>query len=288
MKGKIGIAGLLVFASIALLAFKPVPVPSKEVLRIRAHFDSVLVELTSRDITSLGTDQRLRRGTLVRTLSSYRDRGIFPQNYDFAAPTPYFVDRKTGTLCAVAHLLESTGRRDIVDRVAAANNNVWVPQLAGDAEFERWLAQHGLTIAEAARIQIPYMGDPGNTPAPVVSQRTQLYSAAGIGLAGAASVMNLMSNRDGHGRLRNVAGLISGVASLGYGVAGFNAQTAEPRLALANITTGALSAIISGRGILRNRAMMAQRRDAERSRMALAPIAPTSSSGAGVSVNVRF
>lgn len=69
---------------------------------------------------------------------------------------PYFVDRKTGVLCAVAHLLESTGRRDVVDRVAALDNNIWVAQLAGDTAFRRWLDTHSLTSTEAARIQVPY------------------------------------------------------------------------------------------------------------------------------------
>ena len=102
-----------------------------EVQRIRAHFDSVLTELVLRDASSLTEAQRTERAALVATLRAYRDRGVFPHNYDFPdRATPNFVDRKTGTLCAVAHLLASTGRRDIVDRVARMDNNVLVAQLA--------------------------------------------------------------------------------------------------------------------------------------------------------------
>lgn len=84
-----------------------------EVSRVRSHFDSVLSEL-------------------VAALRAYRDRGVFPHNYDFPLrETPHFVDRKTGTLCVLTHLLALSGRDDIVRRVVRANNNVWVPQLAG-------------------------------------------------------------------------------------------------------------------------------------------------------------
>ena len=77
---------------------------------------------------------------LIATLDAYRDRGLFPRNYDFPGQLmPYFFDRKTGVLCAVAHLLESTGRRDIVDRVAQMNNDVWVAELAPDSAFGTWL-----------------------------------------------------------------------------------------------------------------------------------------------------
>jgi hypothetical protein len=129
-----------------------------EVQRIRVHFDSVLAELPGRDLSGLTPVQRRKRAVLVTTLQAYRDRGVFPHNYDFPGrAVPYFVDRRTGTLCAVAHLLESTGRRDIVDRVARSDNNVWVPQLARDTAFTAWLDANGLTLAEAARIQVPYV-----------------------------------------------------------------------------------------------------------------------------------
>src|SRR5262245_25566942 len=90
-----------------------------EIRRIRAHFDSVLTELSARDVAHLSSTQRVARARLLETLHRYRDRGTFPHNYDFPGrAVPYFIDRKTGTLCAVGHLLASSGRRDIVHRVA--------------------------------------------------------------------------------------------------------------------------------------------------------------------------
>src|SRR5688572_19319569 len=134
---QIALASALLLPALALAPRGPRPADfhavtdsPAEVARIRAHFDSVLVELAARDLSTLTVAQRANRSGLVTTLVAYRERGVFPHNYDFPGEAvPYFVDRKTGTLCAVAHLLASTGRRDIVDRVARADNNVWVPSL---------------------------------------------------------------------------------------------------------------------------------------------------------------
>lgn len=287
MKRRIMAAVMLTAAAVSLVAFRPASTSSAEVLRIQAHFDSVLVELNARDVAHLSAEQRANRSALIRTLAAYRNRAAFPINYEFSAPTPYFVDRGTGVLCAVAHLMEQTGRRDIVDRVAAANNNVWVPQLAGDAEFETWLTRQGITLAEAARIQVPYIGEPiFEDPAPV--RQSLLLPAAGAGLAATASAMNLLSNRDGHGRIRNIAGLASGAVSLGYGASLLRDRNADRGMAVANLATGAVSAFVSGRGILRHRQQVAAQREAERTKVAMAPIVPVAGSGAGVSLNVRF
>src|SRR5688572_6082848 len=159
-----------------------------EVQRIQAHFDSVLSELRARDVNGLTATQLSKRSKLIGVLAAYRDRGAFPHNREFAEAIPYFIDRPTGTLCAVAHLLESTGRRDIVDAVAAMNNNIWVHELAGHREFEGWLDQHGLTLAEAARIQVPYVGD-GSSEEP---QASAVYSrGAATTVVGATAAVSL-------------------------------------------------------------------------------------------------
>ena len=89
-----------------------------EVRRIRAHFDSALAELSARDVAELTLKQQATRARLLEILRVYRDRGIFPHNYDFPGrAVPYFIDRKTGTLCAVAHLLASTGRQIRIARL---------------------------------------------------------------------------------------------------------------------------------------------------------------------------
>ena len=177
------LSGWTRWTAVAALVVVPVGVRStvraaasgaKEVARVRAHFDSVLTELTARDASSLTAGQRAHRAALVAELARYRDRGAFPHNYDFPGRlVPYFVDRKTGAMCAVANLLAATGRRDIVDRVAAANNNVWVDDLQSDTAFTHWLDDNGLTLSEAARIQIVY----DNSQTPVEMARQVSYIA---------------------------------------------------------------------------------------------------------------
>jgi hypothetical protein len=70
----------------------------------------VLRELPGREPAALGSAPRARRRALLDTLRAYRDRGDFPHNYDFPGrAVPYFVDRGTSTLCAVAYLLAASG-----------------------------------------------------------------------------------------------------------------------------------------------------------------------------------
>ncbi len=87
---RIGVAALALAAVGVMAARRPGSAQAKEVARIQAHFDGVLVELETRDVRALLT-----------------------------------------TCCAVAILLDKTGRGDIVERVRAANNNVLVMQPIG-------------------------------------------------------------------------------------------------------------------------------------------------------------
>jgi hypothetical protein len=265
------------------------PSESPEVRRIRSHFDSVLAELSERDTRDLTAVQRAHRASVTETLKRYKDRGVFPNNYDFPGqPTPYFVDRKTGTLCAVAHLLESAGRRDIVDRVARANNNVWVAELAGDSALGTWLAANGLTLDEAARIQVPY----DFAPVPIeqaAAPASRFQRMSGVALSGASAVtlLNAWSNRDGHGRIRNVLGIASGVASTSVGVMMLSDRPAQPSMGIANVAVGALSAYLSTRGVFRHRQLVSAEREAQRARLNVAPVV-SSTEGAGVAISLRF
>ena len=261
----VALATLLILAATG--ASRPVTPPSHtaqaEQRRIHAHFDSVLAELGLRDVRSLTAPQRGERARLVETLAAYNARAVFPHNYDFPdQPTPYFVDRQTGTLCAVAHLLESTGRRDIVDRVARANNNVWVTQLAGDSALATWLDQHGITLAEAARIQVPYVSSAEQTMIVTV------VAGAPIALVGslATGIWNATGNADGHRRSGLVVGIASGVALSAIG----GMLMAEEQAANKARTIGGTSAAIGGisvalafRGLQRRGRVLAAKRDAK-------------------------
>ncbi|MBA3671543.1 MAG: hypothetical protein H0W68_05910 [Gemmatimonadaceae bacterium] len=189
-----------------------------EVARVRRHFDSVLVELGGRAEPGLRVQQQAARYALLATLQAYRDRGVFPHNYDFPdAPTPYFVDRRTGTLCAVAHLLESTGRRDIVDRVARADNNVRVSELSSDSEVVGWLDANGITLAEAARIQVPYNTVSAPEQAGIIAVVVGVPVVMGTMLG--TNIWNATGNRDGHSLAGSVLGLVTGGLTAAAGAA---------------------------------------------------------------------
>lgn len=266
-----------------------------EVARIRAHFDSVLTELPARDLAALTPVQRGRRLAALATLRAYRDRGDFPHNYDFPGQAvPYFVDRGTGTLCAVAHLLAASGRRDIVDRVARTDNNVWVTALAGDTAFTAWLDATGLTLAEAARIQVPYVESWDESPAAVATRRPVYTAGSALAFGGsvAMTVWNAHSNARGAGRVRNVLGAAAGAAAIGMGAAGLGMQDVPPAIGVANAAAGAASLWIATRGIVRHRHDLAaaRARDASLARRAVVtPLLPVGrDAGAGVSVAIAF
>ena len=265
-----------------------------EVRRVRAHFDSVLTELAGREARLLTIAQRERRAALLDTLRGYRDRGVFPHNYDFPdRATPYFVDRKTGTLCAVGYLLVSTGRRDIVDRVARANNNVRAAQLATDTAFAEWLQANGLGLAEAARIQPAYGGP--TVPEAERTRNTELGIAAAVALTGSAlaSVWNARGNADGHRRFGNVMGVTAGALAIGSGAALIGSSDGARGVGVASAVVGGLSVALATRSIRRQSASRADARELERRRprveTSLAPIVPVvPGSGAGVALSLRF
>jgi hypothetical protein len=266
-----------------------------EVARIRSHFDSVLVELSDRDLAALAPEQRARRRAALATLRAYRDRGVFPHNYDFPGQAvPYFVDRKTGTRCAVAHLLEASGRRDIVERVARTDNNVWVASLAGDTAFTGWLDANGITLVEAARIQVPYVdtNEPLSVAGLTANPGYTLGSAVAIGGSMAMAVVNARSNARGAGRLRSALGVVTGAAALGVGASSLGVQDASPVLGLASAAAGATSLWIATRGIARHRHDVAAARAKEKSlaqRAVVTPILPVGrDAGTGLSVAVSF
>lgn len=143
--------------------------------RTSAHYAVVLDELDRADITLLAPAERTARARILDALRDYRLRGDFGRAVSDGARIPWFVDPE-GRRCAVAELLHVSGEQRIVERVRTSANHAWILDLAGDAEFERWLHANGLAFDEAARIQTPVttfergpadtVPSPGATPPP--------------------------------------------------------------------------------------------------------------------------
>lgn len=129
-----------------------------EVTRLQRHFDQMDAELKSRNVAGLDEAQLARRAQLISWLRDYRAGATFPTNDLFSEPTPFFRD-KDGVLCAMAYLIDRSGRSDIVNKVAASRNNGYIRELADDPALIAWLDSSGLSVAEAGRIQPSYNGD---------------------------------------------------------------------------------------------------------------------------------
>lgn len=122
--------------------------------RIQAHLRRTERDLRAADHDHLAPVQRRRRERALDHLRAYRRRGEFPRNRVVPGRTPCFLG-SDGTPCAVAALLLADGRDDLVSEVAETENTVRIEDL-DDGPVVEWLADHGLTRAEAARIQPSY------------------------------------------------------------------------------------------------------------------------------------
>ena len=182
-----------------------------------------------------------------------------------------------------------------LDRVAARNNNVNVAELVGDTAFVNWLDVNGLTLAEAARIQVPYFGG----PMPVIEKPNSgnvayaIGSVAAISGSIATSLWTTRGNADGHRRLSNFAGLAASAASLGLGITAARGRAAPPAVAPLALVAGSVSAVFSTRGLLRYRAYRTAQRDAAHwprvGSASIVPILPIARvSGAGVAIRLAF
>ena len=123
--------------------------------RVRGHLERALFAVESAGPRSPTRKVGARREALKRLLREYIDVGRYPINEVTAQATPIFVDDH-GARCAVAALLEATGRGDLVAHVARTQNLARVRELVAEPAFREWLAFHGLDAEEVARIQPDY------------------------------------------------------------------------------------------------------------------------------------
>lgn len=246
----------------------------KEVVRLRAHFDSVDSELRTRDVSRLSPAQRTQRQRLVTWLEEYRNAGVFPINDRFQGRlVPFFRDSK-GTLCAMAYLIDRSGRRDIVDKVASSRNNAFIPELTDDPALVAWLDSNGLTVAEAARIQPAYNFPPFPQDANRVSSDFAIATVLLGGGSLAASTVNVVSPS----LVSEVAGLFVGGGAILHGINHLDQNRGTKRVANASIITGSVSVAASVASYIRSRtkAKAAERRS---SRVIISPaVMPTQSS----------
>lgn len=156
-----------------------------EVARIQDHLGGVLRSLQTDPPAHLTPRQLAARRTAIGWLEEYRAAGRFPHNHVHPeGRVPVFVDPH-GTPCAVGYLMLRSGEHELVEEIVRTDNLVRVPELAGDERLGAWLDEHGLTLAEAARIQPMYQPQPP-PQMPVVHARYDEPVTVGLSVATAA------------------------------------------------------------------------------------------------------
>jgi hypothetical protein len=204
------------------------------VARLRAHFDSVDAELRRHHALQLTPSQRTVRVRLIGWLREYREAGTFPRNDRIPKRAmPFFRDSR-GVLCAMAYLIERSGRRDLVDRVAVTRNNAFIPELAGDPELRAWLDSVGLSVAEAARIQPSYGPFPNVPEDQAVSANYALTSILVSGSSLTTLGLNLISPSKSTGW----AGVLAGSAGIIAGAVNLDGNDGTDKVAAANMIAG--------------------------------------------------
>jgi hypothetical protein len=211
-----------------------------EQTRLRAHFDSVDGELRTANVAGLNAQQRAMRVKLIAWLRDYRNAGSFPENDRFAdRAMPFFRDSHA-TLCAMAYLVDRSGRGDIVDHIARTRNNAFIHELVDDAQLVDWLKNSGLTVDEAARIQPTY------GPPPVIVDNpdrvSSNYALLSMGLGGAA-LGSIGMNVFSPSRFSNALGFIAGVAAIAAGGSHMKDGGGNRKVAIADAWVGSVSAV---------------------------------------------
>lgn len=270
-------------------------VAAADALRIRAQLRRVERRLRRRARPGLTPRQRRRRARTLDRLREYRTRGLYPVNTDFPGRrVPYFVDRR-GTLCALAHLVWSSGHENLVATVAARRNNAYVRRLASSPRLREWLREHGLSPGEAAMIQPAYGGDAGLTVADPVEPEFVVASAVGTGLAawtGTASAVDVAGGED-VSDLAGAAGVLSGAATAVLGATRLDTEGASLAIGVVDAAVGTAAAALGTASLLaggRTGGGTARHRTTQRGPgLSLRPYARTASGPRpGVGVTLRF
>jgi len=131
-------------------------------------------------------------------------------------PGNALLSRFAWTLCAMAYLVDRSGRTDIVDQIAKTRNNALIRELTDDRALVAWLDTSGLSVDEAASIQPTY----GSYPVVVADQKRVSANYALLSMAlGGSSLGSLGFNLFTPSRTSGGVGVAAGVATIIAGAA---------------------------------------------------------------------
>jgi len=127
-----------------------------ETQRIQFHLSQVLEYLSEADLSKLNNVQKENRKKTIQHLRQYQERALFPKNDVLPMRNPIFKDQHQ-TTCAVAHLLEQTGKQEVVNLIQQESNFAFIDKLSKDyPQINKWANEHGFRLEELALIQPGY------------------------------------------------------------------------------------------------------------------------------------
>lgn len=221
-----------------------------EVTRLQAHFDSVLSELQARSTVSLNASQLVNRQELTIWLKDYREAGVFPRNDRVPErPTPFFRDSR-GVLCAMAYLVQRSGRSDLVDRIARTANRATIAELSGDEELRAWLDSVGFSATEAGRVQPTYNFPNPISVSDVVVDRGSLNPATSMVL-NMASLATAAVNIKSPSRAGALLGVAAGLTGFVAGAKQVHDSHNGRAYAISNMVTGAAAVTLATMRLIR-------------------------------------
>jgi hypothetical protein len=182
--------------------------------RVRLHFKHVEWVLRARISRRLSQEQRAAREQLLNALHDYGACGVFPRNHVQPGFAPCFIDRDN-RVCAVAHLLITSGHQPQAQHIAIQANDARVPDMTFP-ELDVWALQAGFSKDEVAFIQPIYNPCTPYTPEICILLQTSGYFMLTAVLAGGAGLLAglIRLAQVLRGRRGKVAGWIGSLAGL--------------------------------------------------------------------------
>jgi hypothetical protein len=101
---------------------------------------------------------RAHRKKNVAAFRAYATRGVYPHNYQTNGALNVWQD-EDGHLCAAATMIFRSGAKKMVRDIARTDNNIKLGDVTQGPVMD-WILTSGLTQAEVAAIQEPFMGRP--------------------------------------------------------------------------------------------------------------------------------